>query len=164
MNDLVRFSAVLLFGTLTLVAFFLVLGALFPERIARTGRLAGQSPGRSLALGLLNAVFLASLVVALLAVSEWTRLRVLGFPALLLVVLAAVAASFGLAGVTQLVGERLLPDRGPALRQAAGALAAGLACALPFAGWFLLLPYLLLVGLGAFILSFFDLGPRPRLD
>jgi hypothetical protein len=162
MNDLVRLSAVVFFGSLTLMAFFLVLGALFPERVARARRLAGQSPGRSLALGLLNAIFLTSLVVALLAVSEWTRLQILGFPALVISLIAAVAASLGLAGVTQLVGERLLPDRGPALRQAAGALAAGLACAMPFAGWFLLLPYLLLLGLGAFILSYFDLGQRPE--
>jgi hypothetical protein len=96
----------------------------------------------------------------LLALSEWTRLRILGVPTLLVVAAAALAICFGLGGVTQLVGERLLPERGPALRQAAGALAAGLACALPFVGWFVLLPYLLLLGLGAFILSFFDLGPR----
>jgi hypothetical protein len=164
MNDLARLCAALLFGSLTLVAFFLVLSALFPERIARTRRLAGRAPGRSLALGLLNAIFLSTLAVALLAISEWTRMRVLGVPALLVVGLATLTACFGLAGVAQLVGERLLPDRGPALRQAAGALAAGLACALPFVGWFLLLPYLLLLGLGAFVLSFFDLGPRPDPD
>jgi hypothetical protein len=164
MNDLPRLTAALLFGSLTLMACFLVLGALFPERIARARRLAGQSPGRSLALGLLNAIFLTSLVVALLAVSEWTGLQILGFPALLVAALAVAAVSLGVAGVTQLVGERLLPDHGPALRQAVGALAAVLACALPVVGWFLLLPYVLLLGLGAFILSFFDPGARPRLD
>jgi hypothetical protein len=58
--------------------------------------------------------------------------------------------------VVQLVGERLLPERGHYARVAVGAVAVGLGCALPVAGWFGLLPYVLCLGLGAFAVSFFD--------
>jgi hypothetical protein len=37
-----------------------------------------------------------------------------------------------------------------------GTLILSLACGLPFVGWFLLLPYILIIGVGAAILGFFQ--------
>jgi hypothetical protein len=52
----------------------------------------------------------------------------------------------------------------PALRTAYGAVILALACALPFIGWFGLLPYAGLLGIGAFILSFFQRQHSERQD
>jgi hypothetical protein len=57
--------------------------------------------------------------------------------------------------MAELVGERLAPAQTALRRTLWGTLALGLGSALPFAGWFLLLPYAALTGLGAFIVGFF---------
>jgi hypothetical protein len=160
MTDLTRAAALLLVSSLVLVAFFVTLAALFPERLQRCRSQAARVPGRAFLLGLVNGVFVAAIILALLAVADWTGVQLLALPALLLLALLAGAASLGAGGVVQLVGERLLPERGPVLRQAAGALSVALACATPYLGWFGLLPYITLLGLGSFILSFFDPNPR----
>jgi len=55
-----------------------------------------------------------------------------------------------------LIGERILPDL-PAWKQLPwGTVCLALACALPFVGWFLLLPYVGFIGIGAVILGFFQ--------
>lgn len=159
MSDITRLIAVALFGAATLAAFFVVLAALFPDRVARTRAAAGRAPGRSFFIGLVNAAFFLALILALQAIGEATGLQLFGIPAVLLLALLSIAALFGLGGVVQLVGERLLPERSHYLRLAAGAVTLGLGCALPFAGWFGLLPYVTVLGLGAFALSFFE--PRP---
>jgi hypothetical protein len=160
MNDVVRITAALVAGGLVVTSFFVVLAALFPEQLARTGHLAGRSPGRSVVAGLINAVFFLALILALMAVAEWMRLQILSLPALLLIALLGTAVTFGVGGVVQLVGERLLPERGGLARTAAGALAVYLACWAPFVGWFGMTVYVALLGLGAFILSFIDRAPR----
>lgn len=156
MNDLIGGAALVVLGALVLAAFFVVLAALFPDRLARARAIAGRAPGRAVIIGLINAFFLGVLTVALLAVAGWTGLQFFGLPALFLLGVLGVGVTFGLGGVVLLLGERLLPERGPVARTAAAAVALGLACALPYLGWFGLLPYAALLGLGAFILSFFE--------
>ena len=76
-------------------------------------------------------------------------------PALLVLALIAVAVAFGLAGLVQLIGSRLIPERPGLRRTAAATLALGWACTLPFIGWFGLLPFAAALGMGAFMLTFF---------
>jgi len=159
MNELARLTGGFVFGGLVLAAFFAVLFALFPRRVSRTRAMADGSPGRSFALGLVNAVFLTAMILALLALSQWTGVQLLGVPALALIGLLTAATVFGLAGVIQLVGERLLPQQAELGRTIWGTLAVSLGCAAPFVGWFGLLPYVVILGLGAFILTFFDRHP-----
>lgn len=156
MNDLFGGAALLVVGALVVAAFFVVLAALFPDRLARTRAIAARAPGRAVVIGLINAFFLGVLAVALLAVTSWTGLQIIGLPALFLLGVLGLGLTFGLGGVVLLLGERLLPERGPVARTAAAAVALGLACALPYLGWFGLLPYAALLGLGAFLLTFFE--------
>lgn len=160
MNNLVNGAALVVLGALILAAFFVVLAALFPERLARTRAIAGRAPGRAFVIGLINAFFLTVLALAMLAVSSWTNIQLIALPALVLFGLLATGVTFGLGGVVLLLGERLLPERGPIARTAAAAVALGLAGALPYVGWFGLLPYVALLGLGAFILSYLE-PPTP---
>jgi hypothetical protein len=153
--DLLRLTALLLYGSLALVAFFVVLGALFPRRIGRTQVIAENMPGRSLVVGLVNLIFGTAVVLALLALAQWTHIQLLGVPALAVLAVIAVAIAFGLAGLVQLIGTRLLPEQPGLRRTSAAALALGWACTLPFIGWFGLLPFAAALGTGAFILTFF---------
>jgi hypothetical protein len=151
--ELVQIAAGLIIGSLMLAAFFTVLAALFTDRIARVQAAASAMPGRSVVVGLVNWIFFAAVVMALLALSEWTKIRLLTIPALAVAVLVVVAAIFGLAGVVELIGTRLLVHIPGPRRTGLGALVLAWACALPFIGWFALLPYVLAMGLGAVILS-----------
>ena len=69
---------------------------------------------------------------------------------------ALIGLSFGLTGMVGVLGERIFPDQPAWKRTLWSTLALSLGSAVPVAGWFLLLPYVGLTGLGAFILSFFS--------
>ncbi|MFV1858852.1 MAG: hypothetical protein ACC647_05815 [Anaerolineales bacterium] len=140
--------------TLTLVALFIAMGALFPRQIADVKSTGSAMPGRSFLLGLINVLFLSVIVAALSNGGEFLQLL-----ALLIFAVLVGGLAFGLAGMAPLIGERLLPEWG-GIRQAAwGAAIMVVASLTPFVGWFLLFPYLSFRGLGAFILSLFTRPP-----
>jgi hypothetical protein len=159
MNDIVRAFLWIVLLLAGLAGYFVVLEALFAKRVARTRALAASAPGRSFGIGAVNFVFFSVIAVILFSASDGASgvLRaLLTFPALLIVAVLATALSFGLAAVAVLVGERALPEATALKRSIWGTVFLGLACALPLAGWFLLLPYAGLTGIGAFILGFFQ--------
>jgi hypothetical protein len=160
--ELLRLASVLLYGSLALVAFFLVLVALFPRRIGRTQAIAEGMPGRSFVVGLVNLIFGAAVVLALVALAQWTHIQLLGAPALAILALVVLAVAFGLGGLVQLIGTRLLPEQPGPRRTIAATLALGWACTLPFVGWFGLLPVAAAIGTGAFILTFFSQPGQPQ--
>lgn len=77
-----------------------------------------------------------------------------------------VYASTGMSGFVTFVGERLASP-GDALRPwwttVRGGAAVELAALFPVIGWLILLPVLIMVGVGAITLSFFDNSPRSDL-
>lgn len=153
--DLVRLGALLVYGSLALAAFFVVLPALFPRRIGRTQAVAEAMPVRAFVVGLVNLIFGSAVVLALLALGQWTSIQLFGLPALAVLAVMAVAVALGLGSVVQLIGARLLPEQPGPRRTALAALALSWACTVPFIGWFGLLPFAAALGLGAFILTFF---------
>lgn len=140
---------------ISLIAYFLVIQAIFPGRIDAVRTLIVLAPGRAFLAGLVNAFFAAAVILAIVAVAGSTGNEAFNLLALALIVLLVLAISAGLAGIVQIIGERLLPESKPAARTAWGAALLCLACALPFIGWFGLLVYACLLGLGAWILTFF---------
>ena len=157
--QLVQITAALVIVSLMVAAFFVVLSALFPDRIARVQAAAAAMPGRAIVVGLVNWIFFAAVVLALLALTQWTHVQLLALPALVIAAIVALAAIFGLAGVVEMLGARLLVNTPGPRRTGLGAMVLAWACALPYAGWFVLLPYVLALGLGAVILSL--VAPRP---
>ena len=137
-----------------LAAFFTVLAALFPSRVARVAAAASAMPARATVVGLVNWVFFVAVVLALLAVAEWTQIRFLAVPAI------AIAAVILVAAVLR-PGWCRRVARQPAARadrRATPHPAWALWCwpgpaPVPYAGWFALLPYVLVLGLGSVILS-----------
>ena len=160
--DLIRLGAALVIGSLMVAAFFIVLGALFPARVGRTRAAAAATPGRAFVIGLVNLIFFAAVAAALVALAQWTKVQLFALPALAVAAVLIVACLFGLGGIVELVGERLLPQAAGARRSGLGGLVLGWACALPYVGWFGLLPYVLALGLGALILSF--IAPTARVE
>lgn len=154
MNNIFNLAAAVLLGSVLLTAFFLVVGALFPRRVARTHLMADSVRGRAFVVGLINFAFLGIVSFVSFVLADNLHLGILAFPGMVVLVLLIIGLTFGLAGIVHLVGERLAPDRGPTARAVCGALTLSLACATPFVGWFALLPYVAFTGLGAFILSY----------
>ncbi|MCH7609859.1 MAG: hypothetical protein IIA51_04010 [Chloroflexi bacterium] len=136
--------------SLTLVALFVAMRALFPRQIGDVKSTGSTKPGRSFLLGLINVSFLSVIVAALSGGGEFLQLV-----AILLFAVLVGGLAFGLAGMALLLGERLLPESSE-IRQAAWGSAVMIVASLtPFVGWLLLFPYLLFRGLGALILSLF---------
>jgi sorbitol-specific phosphotransferase system component IIBC len=159
MSDIVRLILMITLLTIGLVAYFLVANALFPQRIAKTKAMIQSMSARSFGVGLVNFVFFAVIAMVLLAVAENTGAflkSILTIPAIIILAFLAIILSFGLTGMSNLIGERILPDVSAWKQTLWGTVCLSLACALPFVGWFLLLPYAGFVGVGAVILGFFQ--------
>jgi hypothetical protein len=159
MSDIIRLLIIILLLVVGLSAYFLVVNALFAVRVTKTRSISQSMPLRSLGIGFVNFVFLAVVAMVLLSIADKAGPVIKGIltvPAVIILAFLAVLLSFGLAGVAALVGERLFSDF-PAWKQTLwGAVCMSFACALPFVGWFLLLPYVGFVGVGAVILSLFQ--------
>lgn len=155
MDELLRALVAILLGNLLLVPLVLSLAALFPRRVARTCALADSLPGRAFAVGLVNFLFLGAVALGFSALADGTRFELFRLPALFVAGVLTVTLSFGLTGVAQLIGDRLRPPDSALRRTVWGTLALSLGSAFPLVGWFVLLPYAGLLGLGAFLLSFF---------
>jgi hypothetical protein len=147
--------------TIGLVAYFLVVNALFAPRVAKTRAIVQSTPARSFGVGFVNFVFFAVIALVLLSIAENTGPFVSGIltiPAVIILVLLTSVLSLGLAGMSGLIGERIFPDLPIWKQMLWGTVCLSLACALPFVGWFLLLPYVGFVGVGAVILGFLQRG------
>ncbi|MGH2522217.1 MAG: hypothetical protein ACRDH2_06910 [Anaerolineales bacterium] len=155
MNDALGLTLFLILISLSLAAFFVVLAALFPKRTAQTRAASDAVPGRAFLVGLVNFLFFGALAAGSFALAQAAEFGLLALPGLIVLAALTVGMSVGLAGVAQLVGARLAPLRPEPVRTVLGALALGWACALPFVGWFVLLPYVALLGLGGFIVGLF---------
>ena len=159
-NDLYGLVFAFILLAICLAAFFIVVGVFFPRRIARTRLIITDRPWRSLLVGMINFLFFGglTLVVFHLANAHPGGPNVLG---VLLLALVGIGISLGLAGVVDWLGERLAPGKNTYYRTSAGSLLLSLACALPFVGWFGLLPFAVFLGLGALIISFFNREQPP---
>jgi sorbitol-specific phosphotransferase system component IIBC len=164
MSDILRLFLVVILLTTGLAAYFLVAGALFRQRVAKTKAVINSVPGRSFGIGLVNFVFFTVIAIVLFSLAENTGAFIKGvltIPAIIITAFLAIMLSFGLTGMAGLLGERIFPDLSAWKQTLWGTVCLSFACSLPFVGWFLLLPYAGFVGVGAFILGFFQREPKP---
>ena len=161
MNDILRLLLIIILLTISLAAYFLVIGTLFTSRVDKTQRVINQMPGRAFGVGLVNFLFFGVIAVTLFAIAENAGgfiKGVLTTPALLITILLTALLSVGLIGMVNIFSEKFFPDMNGWKRVFWGTVILCFACALPFAGWFLLFPYVGFVGIGAAILGFFQRG------
>src|SRR5436190_19596144 len=97
--------------TISLVAFFIVLKALFPQRVSKTSAIADALPGRAFLVGLVNFLFFGALAMVFLALNDKFGKGLLVIPALFFLTPLTIGLSFGLGGITQLIGQRLAPQK-----------------------------------------------------
>jgi hypothetical protein len=152
MNDLLGLILLALGVIFCLSAYLLMLDALFGEWVARTQQVITTRPGRAFVVGLVNFLFFGLLVLVFLSLQEDTGSDLALLPGLLILAILVAGLSFGLAAFARLLGERLAAAKGPVHRALIGGGVLVLSTALPVAGWFLLLPYVVFTGLGAFVL------------
>lgn len=160
MTDILRLFFIVLLLTISLSAYFLVIGALFPNRITKSQRVINQMPSRAFGVGFVNFLFFGVIALVLLTltdgrVGEILRIILL-IPTIAIFLLLGILFSFGLAGMANVIGERIFPDQTKLKQNILGVAILSIGCALPFAGWFLLLPFVGFVGIGAFILGLFQ--------
>ncbi|HIP73123.1 MAG TPA: hypothetical protein EYH05_17220 [Anaerolineae bacterium] len=134
-------SAVGSIALLTLIPFLL------PEKAARSRQAISVAPGRAFIIGLVNLLFFGVIAAVLGQGGD-----VGGLLALFILLALAALAAVGLGGLVILLRERIYPEPAAGLRHTvftAGLLTLG--TLLPFVGWFIFAPILLLISLGAAI-------------
>lgn len=153
MSELLTAVGVIIGGVICLAAFFVVLTVLFGGVTERIHTVALAKPAWAFLIGLINLLFFAVVALLFFSLRDSTGIDLLALPALLIAGLLLLALCFGLAAVAQIIGQGVVmtPDR---TRQTAmGSLYLTAACLLPIVGWFLLLPYVAILGIGAVILA-----------
>jgi hypothetical protein len=159
MEPLLRILTIFVIIPLCLFGFFTVMNILFAEQISKTRNPLQQATRRSFGVGLVNVLFFLPVSLVLLSLSNAASGplgAIVMLPGLFLLAVLLGLASFGLACIVNRIGEQVMPNQLLLKRTFWGTLLLSLACGLPFVGWFLLLPYVLIVGVGAAILGFFQ--------
>ena len=163
MQDIFSGLIFIVLSFVTLVSFFLAVRLFFPFRTGLIQQAAESMHARAFFLGLINSIFLVALILGLIALADGTGASFLYFPALCLFVVLIAALAFGITGVVQFVGARLLPDGSPHRKTILGSVVLILGCLTPFVGWFGLFVYVSFLGFGGFILSFLRKEPLPEI-
>lgn len=145
------------------VALFVVLSLLFHDLVEETRRKAEESPGRAFLVGLINFLFVVAISIGLNTLGQNLGLEFIGYIIVILIFLLAVGLVFGVSGMVDFISRKLTPEQTGWRRTAGGAIATTLACLAPYVGWYGLLPYIGLRGLGAFILSLVARAPSSEL-
>lgn len=136
-----------------LSGFYLAVAALFPRTVERSRLAADRSPGRSFLVGFVNVFFLGALGLGFTSLAESSGIGFFQLIALLLFSVLAIISGYGLTGLSQLTGGRLIPQAHPTWQNVLGGWVLLLASLTPFIGWFALFPYLALVATGSTVLG-----------
>jgi hypothetical protein len=161
MEQLFRVVLIFILLALSLFGFFTVMNILFSKQVSKAQSILQQTYDRSFWIGLVNVLFFLPVALLLFSLGDITTgplKAIITIPALFLLAVLLGLASFGLLSIVNIIGERIMPDQTLLKRTFSSTLLLSLACALPFVGWFLLLPYVLIIGVGAVILGFFQKG------
>ena len=143
----------IVFGTASLTAAFLVLQGFFPRRVGQVQQSLENHWNRAFWLGLVNTLFTVVLILGLAALGD--QVGIFFLPAFALAGAFLVVVLFGWTAAARLLGLRLLPERKPFLQELGGGLILLLSTLAPLVGWFLLLPYLIFLAVGAVVLTMF---------
>lgn len=156
--DILQWFLLILGALLTLIAHWLGAHALFPALVRRARERYVSSPVKATLVGL--AIAAPTLVIAI-ALGKNAPHPLVKSLAVGLALLAGLLALVGSAGLVERIGIGMpsAVDEGqPWRRVLRGGVVLGLAFLMPFLGWFVLLPWTLVSGLGAWALA----GRAPR--
>lgn len=148
---------VLIASGATLAALLALMVVLLPNLSNRTARTMETMPGRSFVLGGINFVFFSAVAFVLAQIGEGIGGffgGIFSLTALFISMILLLLLSVGLAGLVRLISERTNEGKAVSVGQLlkAAVLLVGAMLA-PLAGWFVLTPIALFVGLGATIMA-----------
>ncbi|MCL4869438.1 MAG: hypothetical protein KJ063_10740 [Anaerolineae bacterium] len=157
MPELLRFLLIALFSGWTFMAFLVAIGLLLPRFTDVSAQVLRTMPGRSFLLGLVNGLFLGLIAVVLFQIGQ----RIGGFfggmfglTGLIILLGLLGLSALSLAGMAWLMHQRLYGDAAATLPTLLCTtlilISAGFA---PIAGWFILTPLALILGLGATLIA-----------
>jgi hypothetical protein len=153
MDQIVLFVILAIAVGVTLVMLFVGLQAFFGSFLSGIQDAADANPGRSVLIGLINALFLLAIGYVFVAWAQSTGVALIGLVGVILWIALTLGLVFGLTGMVLSARERLTPgvDTWRSLASAGGILV--LASLTPYVGWFGFFPYLLLRGLGGVVFN-----------
>lgn len=151
--DILFWFLVVLGAYIVFVAHWVGAYALFPGRVERCRTTYGARPVAATLAGL--AVFAPLIVVATLLMKALPH-PVVQIPTIGVLLVAGLLCLIGSAGLALRIGAGLasrLDATEPWRRALRGGLVLGAVFVMPFLGWFVLLPWTLVSGLGVFVLT-----------
>ncbi len=143
MDNAFNLLLVILFGGISLLAFFATLVLLLPKPIMQTQQVLETSGGRSLLLGLVNFIFFGMLATLGVWLGEKTGGLLAGiFVVLSSIIILAIAflTLIGLVALANLLGTRIGKKSTPFVTILRGGGLLILAALAPYVGWFLFAP------------------------
>lgn len=157
MADIFMYLFLVLGGLIIVNCYFLLAESLFSRKVRRARDLYAARPIRVTLIGAAAGIPATFLGVALVSSGAGASV---GIPIVSAVVIGGLV---GLTGLARLIGEGLVSERDqrePWRAVLRGGSVLTIACLLPFAGWFIVLPVALASGLGALILVLMPIRSR----
>lgn len=159
--DVFTFLFIILGFVIVYVGYWLLAAGLFPRFVERCAEIVGHAPIKSTLLGAVTLGPLVALGFGISSKAPNTIGKVLGLG---IVLVCALAALFGSAGLALRVGHGLKSardDQEPWRRVLRGGIVLALTFVLPFLGTFLVMPLAFVSGFGAVLLACFKRHPAP---
>lgn len=156
--DVFAITLIILGFLIVYVAYWLMSAGLFPKFARRTSEQIANAP---VATTLIGAVSLVPLLLIGIGIGKIPNpaTKLVGFSIVLLLLLAAL---FGSAGLALRIGEGLKSERDesePWRRVLRGGIVLALTFVMPFLGTFVLMPFAFLIGFGAFVICLVRRAP-----
>lgn len=143
-------------GGICTTAFFVLIDTLFTNLVREGKEIAEDSLSRSFWLGLINGIFFLALAVLFIFPSEKIGTPLIALPGLFFGGVFIIGAIIGLSSMIQLIGDRLFHEQSPSKKKIYAAGITILGCLSPFLGWYVLFPYLILVGFGSYVIRAYN--------
>ena len=152
MNQVGLFLLLAIAAGATLDMLFVGLNTFFNKFVQEIQDAIDANPGRSILIGLINALFFLAIGYLLVAWAQSAGLALIGLVGVLFWLALTLGLVFGLTGMVLSARARLTPGEETWRSLAAAGAILILASLTPYLGWFLFFPYLLLRGLGGIVI------------
>ncbi len=151
---------ILIIISLSFAGFVILLVTLLPNISDRSRAALQQTPWRAFFIGLANYLFLGGLSLLLMS----TEIPPLSLIGLIMATALTLVTTIGLSGLILFIGQRLVTLSGrnmsPLMQVITGTITLELALLLPFVGWFLLTPIILMLSFGLAVLAWRNPSPQ----
>jgi hypothetical protein len=159
MMETLAIVLIVLLSLVTLVASFIFIRGLFPQRVDKVRDAIEDQGKRVFWLGLVNTIFISIIAFGLGSIAE--NVPILYIPTFAIYGAFLIGLLYGLTAFTQILGDRLFPDIPPVKKDIRAGAVLLVSSLLPFVGWFLLFPYAIFLSIGGVVLALYQ-NRKPR--